>query len=342
MKRITTIEELDAMYGAPVGAAVVKEIDYISDHYKAFIDKAPFVVLATVGPEGLDCSPRGDPAGFVRVRDKKTVMIPDRRGNNRVDALRNLVRDPRISLLFMIPGIGSTLRINGTAEIVVDPELNASFAMNGKLPKCVLVVTADRVYTQCPKALVRSRLWSADSQIDRSELPSAGEMIAALSKGTIDGDEYDRAYPAAAERDDLLSLSSQAFASGVNLTARTDARGWLDPGDKHRDDNCELRAVHFNRSTLRRNASSASSTAIIVCAWRKPWPSPANSCNSTSMPRRRSLSAIRRDCSGGTILSSRPWNRISGALMPSVRLIGERASNTALRFPGFVPISRCS
>ena len=103
MHRITTLEQLDAMYGNPVGAAVIKEIDYISDHYKVFIDKAPFVVLATVGPEGLDCSPRGDPAGFVRVRDKKTVLIPDRRGNNRVDALRNLVRDPRISLLFMIP-----------------------------------------------------------------------------------------------------------------------------------------------------------------------------------------------------------------------------------------------
>ena len=195
MQRITTLEELDALYGEPVPAAITKEIDYISDHYKAYIDKAPFVVVATVGPEGLDCSPRGDPAGFVRVRDKKTVLIPDRRGNNRVDALRNLVRDPRISLLFMIPGIGSTMRINGTAEIVVDPELNASFAMHGKLPRCVLVVTVDRIYPQCPKALIRSRLWSPDSHVDRSELPSAGEMIAALSKGTIDGAEYDKAYP---------------------------------------------------------------------------------------------------------------------------------------------------
>ncbi|HJU31965.1 MAG TPA: pyridoxamine 5'-phosphate oxidase family protein [Hyphomicrobiaceae bacterium] len=195
MKRITTLEELDAMYGEPSPPAIVKEIDYISDHYKTFIDKAPFVVLATVGPEGLDCSPRGDPAGFVRVRDKKTVLIPDRRGNNRVDALRNLVRDPRISLLFMIPGIGTTLRINGTAEIVVDEALSASFAIRGKLPKCVLVVTVDRIYTQCPKALVRSRLWSADAQVDRASLPSAGEMMAALSNGTIDGNEYDRAYP---------------------------------------------------------------------------------------------------------------------------------------------------
>jgi PPOX class probable FMN-dependent enzyme len=195
MHKITTQEQLDALYGEPVQAAVVKEIDYISDHYKAFIDKAPFVVVATVGPEGLDCSPRGDPPGFVRVIDRKTLMIPDRRGNNRVDALRNLVRDPRISLLFMIPGIGNTLRINGRAEISTKPELCASFAMKGKLPRSVLEVTVERVYTQCPKALVRSRLWSADAQIDRSELPTAGEMLQALSQGGIDGEAYDAAYP---------------------------------------------------------------------------------------------------------------------------------------------------
>jgi PPOX class probable FMN-dependent enzyme len=195
MHRITTLEQLEALYGEPVQAAIAKEIDYISDHYKAFIDKAPFVVVATVGPEGLDCTPRGDPPGFVRVLDKSTVLLPDRRGNNRVDSLRNLVRDPRISLLFMIPGIGNTLRINGRAEISVDPELCASFAMHGKLPRSVLIVTAERVYFQCPKALVRSRLWSPEAQIARSELPSTGEILAALSKGAIDGEEYDRAYP---------------------------------------------------------------------------------------------------------------------------------------------------
>jgi PPOX class probable FMN-dependent enzyme len=195
MHRITTIEELDALYGEPVPAAITKEIDYISDHYKVFIDKAPFVVVATVGPEGLDCSPRGDPPGFVRVRDDKTVLIPDRRGNNRIDGLRNLVRDPRISLLFMIPGIGNTLRINGRAEISADPELCAGFAMRGQAPRTVLVVTVERIYFQCPKALVRSRLWSADAQIARSELPSAGEILAALTKGGIDGAAYDAAYP---------------------------------------------------------------------------------------------------------------------------------------------------
>ena len=195
MQTITTLEELDALYGTPVPAAVAKEIDYISAHYKAFIDKAPFVVVATVGPEGLDCTPRGDPPGFVRVRDKKTVLIPDRRGNNRVDSLRNLVRDPRISLLFLIPGIGNTLRINGRAEIATEPELCASFAMQGKAPRCVLVVTAERVYFQCPKALVRSRLWAKEAQIARSELPSTGEILEALTDRGIDGAAYDAAYP---------------------------------------------------------------------------------------------------------------------------------------------------
>src|SRR5919109_5219938 len=131
MHRITTQEQLDALYGTPVAASIAKEIDYISDHYRAFIDKAPFVVVATVGPEGLDCSPRGDPAGFVRVVDANTVMIPDRRGNNRVDSLRNIVRDGRVALLFLIPGIGATLRINGRAMLSTDPDLCASFEMEG-------------------------------------------------------------------------------------------------------------------------------------------------------------------------------------------------------------------
>jgi PPOX class probable FMN-dependent enzyme len=195
MTKVTTLEELDALYGAPVEAAIYKEIHYISEHYKAFIDKAPFVVIATAGPEGLDCSPRGDPAGFVRVVDSKTVMIPDRRGNNRVDALRNIVRDPRCSLLFLIPGIGNALRINGQAEILNDPALNESFAFKGKLPRTVLKVTADSVYFQCPKALVRSRLWDPASRIARSELPSTGEILEALTNGTFDGKTYDANYP---------------------------------------------------------------------------------------------------------------------------------------------------
>ena len=198
--RITTIEELESIYGEPHPQSLAKEIDYISDHYRAFIEKAPFVTVATVGPEGLDCSPRGDPAGFVRVVDDKTLMIPDRRGNNRIDSMRNLVRDPRISLLFLVPGVNETLRINGRAEIVVDPDLCTSFSIKGKLPRSVLVVSAERVYFQCQKALVRSRLWDADAQIPRSELPSTGKMLQALSENAFDGEQYDRDYPKRMEK----------------------------------------------------------------------------------------------------------------------------------------------
>lgn len=190
--RITTVEQLEALYGEPLQRALIKEIGHISEHYRAFIEASPFVILATSGPDGLDCSPRGDPPGFVRVLDAKTVAIPDRRGNNRIDTLRNLVRDPRISILFLIPGIGETLRINGRAEIVTGPELCQSFIMEGKAPKSVLVVTAESVYFQCSKALVRSRLWNADTQIERSSLPSVGEILQALSKGAFDGVDYDR------------------------------------------------------------------------------------------------------------------------------------------------------
>jgi hypothetical protein len=193
--RVTSVEQLEALYGTPLPRSLIKEIDYISEHYRAFIEKAPFVVVATSGPEGLDTSPRGDPPGFVRVVDEKTVLIPDRRGNNRLDTLRNLVRDPRISLLFLIPGIGETLRINGRAAIVTDPDLCASFTMQGKVPTSVLVVTVERIYFQCQKALVRSRLWSAEAQIPRAALPSTGQILEARSNGGFDGAAYDRDYP---------------------------------------------------------------------------------------------------------------------------------------------------
>jgi PPOX class probable FMN-dependent enzyme len=156
----TTESELETIYGARATAvATVKEIDYISDHYRLFIDASPFVFVATAGPEGLDCTPRGDPAGFVCVVDRHTVMLPDRRGNNRIDTLRNLVRDPRISLLFLVPGIGRTLRINGRAVIRIDAELCDMFKIDGKAPRSVIGITAERVYTQCPRALIRSHLW---------------------------------------------------------------------------------------------------------------------------------------------------------------------------------------
>ncbi|MCG8542879.1 MAG: pyridoxamine 5'-phosphate oxidase family protein [Alphaproteobacteria bacterium] len=195
LDRITTTEQLEALYGEPLPRSLVKEIDHISDHYRAFIEHSPFVIVATSGPEGMDCSPRGDPPGFVRVQDRKTVLIPDRRGNNRIDTLRNLVRDPRISLLFLVPGVGETLRINGRAEIVADPDLCASFTMQGKPARSVLVVTADRVYFQCQKALARSRLWDPDARVTRSELPTAGQIIQALSTESFDAESYDRSYP---------------------------------------------------------------------------------------------------------------------------------------------------
>lgn len=194
--RVDTIEKLETLYGAAAPRSITKEIDYISDHYRAFIEASPFVMVATSGPGGLDCSPRGDPAGFVRVQDQKTVLMPDRRGNNRLDTLRNLMEDPRISLLFLVPGVGETMRINGRADLVNDPALCESFAMDGKIPATVIVVTVERIYFQCQKALARSKVWDPAIQIDRSELPSTGTMIAALSEDEFDGDAYDEGYPA--------------------------------------------------------------------------------------------------------------------------------------------------
>jgi PPOX class probable FMN-dependent enzyme len=159
------------------------------------IEAAPFVAVATSGPEGLDCSPKGDPRGFVHILDDKTLAIPDRPGNNRIDGFRNIVRDPRIALLFLIPGVGETLRVNGRASISIDPELMQSFAVNGKLPRCVLIVHIESVYFHCSKAIVRSKLWDAETKIDRKSLPSTGTIVAELSQGKLGGEAYDRAMP---------------------------------------------------------------------------------------------------------------------------------------------------
>ena len=192
---ITSTEMLEKVYSQSPEGAIKKEITYISDHYRAFIEAAPFVVIATVGPEGLDCSPRGDPAGFIRVADNHTVIIPDRRGNNRVDSLRNIVRDNRISLLFLIPGIGETIRINGTAKISTNPDLCATFSIQNKNPTSVIIVSLGSIYYQCPKALVRSKLWDPESIIPRGELPTTGNILESITKGEINGDNYDKAYP---------------------------------------------------------------------------------------------------------------------------------------------------
>ena len=192
---ITDEATLEALYGTPSEPAVMKELDHVHPHYRAFIEAAPFLAMATAGPGGLDVTPRGDPPGFVEVADERTLLIPDRRGNNRVDSLRNLIHDPRIALLFLIPGVGETLRVNGQASISVAPELLARFPAQGKLPRSVIVVHVESVYFQCPKALVRSDLWNPKKHVPRSALPSTGTILADITQGRVGGSEYDKAYP---------------------------------------------------------------------------------------------------------------------------------------------------
>jgi PPOX class probable FMN-dependent enzyme len=193
--RVTTLEALEALYDKPYGPAIVKEIDRINPHYRKFIEAAPFFALATSGPDGLDCSPRGDAPGFVRVADEKTLLIPDRRGNNRLDSLRNIVSDPRVALLFLIPGVGETIRVIGRASISTDPALTETFIVNGKAPRSVIVVAVERVFFQCTKAIVRSKLWDSARHVDRKSLPSAGTILADISGGKIGGPDHDRAQP---------------------------------------------------------------------------------------------------------------------------------------------------
>jgi PPOX class probable FMN-dependent enzyme len=192
---ITSVAQLEAMYGQASGAAVVKEIDHVSAEYRTFIEASPFFVLASNGPEGVDCSPRGDEPGFVRVADPKTLMIPDRRGNNRIDSLRNIVRDPRVSLLFLVPGVGETFRVIGRASISTDPALAETFVFAGKTPRAVIVVKVESVYFQCSKAVIRSKLWDPSRHVERTSLPSNGTILAAITQGAMGGEEYDRAYP---------------------------------------------------------------------------------------------------------------------------------------------------
>ena len=192
---VKNLEQLQALYGAVKESSIAKETPVITAHYRKFIEAAPFFALATFGPDGMDCSPRGDAPGFVRVVDEKTLMIPDRRGNNRIDSLRNLMHDPRVGLLFLIPGVGETFRVNGRAKISVDPELVASFAYEGKAPNCVLVVEVDTVYFQCSRAILRSRLWDPAVRVERRSLPSNGQILSDLTQQRFDGEKYDRELP---------------------------------------------------------------------------------------------------------------------------------------------------
>jgi PPOX class probable FMN-dependent enzyme len=198
MSVITTVEELEAIYGVTNDASTVKVADHVTPLYRVFIEKAPFAALATIGPEGIDCSPRGDLPGFVRVHDAKTLMLPDRRGNNRVDSLRNIVRDPRVSLMFLIPGSGNAIRVNGRAHLSVDAELLASFKVDGKAPRSVMVMAVDEIYFQCARAIVRSDLWNPDKRVDPRTLPTPGQILAEMSENKVGGEDYDRAWPARA------------------------------------------------------------------------------------------------------------------------------------------------
>jgi len=192
---IEDIAVLEKLYGPPVPPSIAKEVDYIHPVYRQFIELSPFVVLATSGPGGLDASPRGDKPGVVVVEDDKTLLIPDRPGNNRFDSLRNILEDPRVALFFLVPGIGETMRVNGRATISVAPDLLARFAVNEKKPRAVIVVRVETAFFQCSKAVVRADLWNPDKRRDRSALPSTGTILAEVSKGRIDAAEYDKALP---------------------------------------------------------------------------------------------------------------------------------------------------
>lgn len=192
---LTTIEQLEAIYGLPHDRAVRKEIPFLNLDYQAMVRASPLVIVSSVGPDGMDGSPRGDTPGFVRIIDERTLAIPDRPGNNRIDTLRNIVLDSRISLLFIIPGIGETLRVNGRARISAEPELLESFAVNGKPARTVILVEVEAAYFHCSKAIVRSDLWNPQKYLDRSALPTAGAFHKRLNDGQFDAEAYDREAP---------------------------------------------------------------------------------------------------------------------------------------------------
>jgi uncharacterized protein len=184
---------LREVIGTPSDVVVQKIADRLNELTRQFIERSPFVCVATASPDGgLDVSPRGDPAGFVRILDEQTLLMPDRPGNRIADTLRNLLLDPRIALLFLIPGVGDTFRVNGRATVVEDPELLAASAVDGKVPALGILIAIEEAYTQCPKALIRSDLWNPDRHIERSELPSSGAILRSLTNPDFDAVEYDR------------------------------------------------------------------------------------------------------------------------------------------------------
>jgi len=179
--------------GVPTELVLAKISDRLNDLTRQFVERSPFVCVATARPDGgLDVSPRGDPAGFVRILDERTLLIPERPGNKIADTLTNVLADSRIALLFVIPGIGDSFRVNGTARLVGDAELLARSEVEGKTPKLGILVEIEEAYTQCSKAFIRSDLWNPEKHVERSELPSSGEIMRSLQEG-FDAEEYDRA-----------------------------------------------------------------------------------------------------------------------------------------------------
>lgn len=192
---ITTLEELEALYGTPHAPALKKEVPTIIPSYRAIIEASPFAVLATVAGDGMDVSPRGDGPGFVKVQDDRTLLLPDRPGNRRIDSMRNILADPRVALIFLVPGVAETMRVNGTAEITTDPEILEPLSAKGKLPISALVIHVEAVFVQCAKAIMRSRLWNPELHAKREDLPTLGRMIEEASAGAEGGEEYDRMLP---------------------------------------------------------------------------------------------------------------------------------------------------
>tara|TARA_R110000850_G_scaffold9102_5_gene33572 strand:+ start:1680 stop:2288 length:609 start_codon:yes stop_codon:yes gene_type:complete len=195
---LKTVAELEAIYGETSEASLIKVSDCLTHGYRKMMEASPLVVLATSGPEGLDCSPRGDPGQVITIKDERTLILPDRRGNNRIDSLRNIVRDGRVALLFLIPGSNSTLRVNGQAEISVDADLLAGLSMEGKPPRSAIVITIGEIYFQCARALMRAQLWDRAAWPDLAELPTAGSLMREL-KQDFDSQTYDREWPARAK-----------------------------------------------------------------------------------------------------------------------------------------------
>ena len=187
--------ELDRMYPQPASPSIRKVTLNLTRAYRSMIEASPFVAVATCGVDGLDCSPRGDSAGFVRVADERTLLLPERRGNNRIDSLRNLVADPRIALLFMVPGMQETLRVNGRAAVSRNPERCESFAVKENAPRVVIVVRIESVYFQCGRAILRSQLWNPSLFRNPTDLPTAGAMLAEATAGEEGGPAYDAALP---------------------------------------------------------------------------------------------------------------------------------------------------